>query len=471
MTKDKFKVSSSYEKLLQRCILDLKILDKKMKQLRSFFFFIISVLALSFFGCRATHSGNRYFFFLEHPSSYVTKHKSFMAPEFFYAKTSTAFRRYGGRSGIPELWGKYDLKDVITSLKTVYGESIDPIYQITGTHELDEKSLKFNIDGNLETAGLMLEYEQNLKALKLNDFTIGLWIPVYNINTTSKFSFNSNAYYKEYNKNLSRSEIVTIDQIRQLTHKEINIAGTDLNRGGFGDMDLHLRWNHYTEYALKMRSIDTNIQLGVVIPTGEKMNINYPATTPFMNNGHWGLYLDVVPEFELKQDWKIGFIIGILDLFKSRRITRLAVGKEPTTYSALVGKIEEDPGLTLKFSAYFTLENLTDGLNLQLRYTYLRHEMDKWFDKRSDQTIRSYLENRNSSAGLSANEAQKNFDEKCELSKWHSNYFTFELMYNTKEGLKNWLMQPQFFASYDLPINGNGFCKTHQFTLGAQLYF
>lgn len=442
-----------------------------MKQLRSFFFVVISVLFLSFLDCRATHSGNRYFYFLEHPSSYVTKKKSFIAPELFYAKTSTAFRRYGGRGGIPELWGRYDLKDVITSLQTVYGKDVDPIYQITGTHELDSKSLKFDIDGRIETAGFMLEYEQNLEALKLKDFTLGLWIPVYNMNTTSEFGFDSNAFYKSYHKNLSRSEVATIDQIRQLTHKEMGIAGTNLNRSGFGDIDLHLRWNYYTEYALRMRSIDTNIQLGVIIPTSKKMNIDYPATTPFMNNGHWGLYLDLVPEFELKQDWKLGFILGLLGQFNSDRTTRLAVGKEPTTYSALVGKIEEDPGLTAKFSAYFTLENMTDGLHLQLRYTYLRHEMDQWFDKRDDQTISSYLQTNRSSAGLTVEETRKNFSEKSELSKWRAHYFTFELMYDTKEGLKNWFMQPTFFASYDLPINDNGICKTHQFTIGAQLHF
>lgn len=442
-----------------------------MKQIRSFFFIIISVLILSYFECSATHSGNRYFYFFERPESYVTKGKSFISPQVFYSKTSTAFRRYGGRAGIPELWGKYNLKDVITSLQTVQGTGIDPIYQITGTHELDGKSLPYKINGEIETVGFMLEYEQNLKALKLKDFTFGLWLPVYHMNTTSRFDFDTNAFYKEYHQNLNTSEITTIDKIRQLTHKEIGIKGTDLNRDGFGDLDLHVRWNYNTDHALMMRSIDTNVQLGIIAPTSPKMNINYPGTVPFMNNGHWGMYLDVVPEFELKQDWKFGLMLGLLGQFNTTRTTRLAVGEEPTTYSALVGKIEEDAGLTLKFSAYFTLENLTDGLHVQFRYTYLRHQMDQWFDKREDKTINSYLEKDTSSAGLTPKEARENFNQKSELSKWRANYFTIQAIYDSKEGLKNWFMSPKFFASYDLPITGNGICKTHQITLGAQLHF
>jgi hypothetical protein len=318
----------------------------------------------------------------------------------------------------------------------------------------------------------MLEYEQNLGFMKLKDFSVGFWAPVYHMSTTSQFEFNSKAFYNEYGKNLSRAEIVKIDEIRQLTHKEMGIKGTDLNRDGFGDIDLHVSWNYYTERRLLMRSIDANVRVGAIIPTSPKMNIDYPGTVPFMNNGHWGMYLDIVPEFELRQDWKVGFMLGLLGQFDSSRTTRLAIGKEPTTYSALVGKIEEDPGLTYKFSAYLTLENLTDGLHLQLRYTYLRHEMDEWFDKRGDQTtIKSYLNKETSSVGLTQEEILQNFSLKSQLSKWRAHYFTFQLVYDTKEGFKNWFMQPKFYASYDLPITGRGVSKEHQVTIGAELHF
>lgn len=436
-------------------------------KLRNSVLFVTSLLIGLSTSCLATHSGNRYFLFLERPENYVTKKKSFLTPAAFFTKTSTGFRREGGRAGLPELWGKYNLKDTITSLKTVYPNLPDPIQEITGTDYFQNKNLKYNIDGEVETVGAMLEYEQNLGFMKLKDFSVGFWFPVYHMSTTSKFQFNSNAFYNEYGRSLSTSEIATLDKIRQTVHKEMGIEGKDLNRGGFGDLDLHLSWNYYKERRILLRSIDTNVRVGVVIPTGPKMNINYPETMPFMNNGHWGMYLDIVPEFELKQDWKLGFMLGCLGQFDSTRTTRLAVGNEPTIYSALVGKIEDDPGMTYKISAYFTLENLTDGLHLQLRYTYLRHEMDKWRDKRDDQTtVKSYINQANASEAMS-----QNYTYKSNLSKWRAHFFTFELIYDSKDGLKNWFMQPKFYASYDLPITGRGISKEHQITLGAELHF
>lgn len=429
----------------------------------------------------ATRTGNRYSIFLEKPELYVTKQKSLIDVSVFYATASTANKRYGGTCGIPELYGSYDLKDVISSLQKAnpgkYIGDNDPIYVVTESHALDNKDLKFSVSGKINTVGLMFAYEQNLKFANLKNVTFGLWLPVMNSDVISRFEFDKKEFQKNYNRTLSRSEIQKIDAIRRLTHKEIGFKGTNISRSGIGDIDAHLRGNYFLDHKLMMRSIDLNLQVGVIIPTGRKMDIDYPASAPFMNDGHWGVYLDFVPEFELKQDLKVGLIVGGLWQFNDTQNRRVAIYKEPSNYSALVGKIEIDPGNVFKISPYLTLENLSDGVHIQLRYTYLRHGMDTWHDKRDNKSIACYLETEtrrdpiDTKKDITHEDLEKNLSHKNQLSKWRANYFTIQAVYDSKLAFKNWFMNPMLYASYDMPISGNGFCKTNMVTLGAQLFF
>jgi hypothetical protein len=434
---------------------------KRLKNLLLLLLLIPSILL-------ATHTGNRYFLFLEKPENYVTKSRSFIDVSAFYSVASTAYKRYGGTCGVPELYGFYNLKDVITSLQQVKPDS-DPIYEVTGSHYLDGKDLPFHVTGKINTVGLIVSYEQNLRKSDFLNMTCGVWVPVMNSDVISRFEFGKNGFQSNY-RPLSDFEVSQIDEIRRLTHKEIGFKGTNKSRRGFGDIDVHLRGNLYLDHVLMMRSIDVNLQGGVVIPSGEKMDDAYPATVPFMNDGHWGLYLDFIPELELKQDLKLGLILGGLFQFSDTQVRRLAVGKEPTIYSAVSGKVEVDPGTTFKFSPYLTLENLTDGVHIQLRYTYLRHSMDKWTDKRDCMSPLSYLDT-TPHAGLTQGELQSNLCFKRQISKWRAHYFTIQAIYDSKVALKNWFMEPKIYATYDLPINGNGFSKTHQITIGAQFFF
>jgi hypothetical protein len=428
----------------------------------------------------STHTGNRYSIFLERPEYYVTKQRSLIDASIFYATASTANKRYGGSCGIPELYGNYNLKDVIASLQTVNpSANYNPIYEVTGSDALVGKNLDFSVTGKINTVGLMLAYQQNLNFVnrKLKCLTLGAWLPIMNTDIVSRFNFNNKKYQKNYGYPLSNSEEQKVDEIRRVTHKDIGFKGTNISRNGIGDIDMFLRYNYFLDHKLLMRSIDLNLQIGAIAPTGRKMNIDYPASTPFMNDGHWGIYLDFVPEFELKQDLKIGMILGWLWQFNDTQNRRIAIYKEPSIYSALVGKVEIDPGYTFKVSPYLTLENLTDGVHIQLRYTYLRHGMDKWYDKREDKSIKSYLETSprpdptDKTKTLTHEDLEKNLSNKNQLSKWQTSYFTIQVNYDSKLASKNWSMDPLIYTSFDMPINGNGFCKTYQVTLGAQLFF
>ncbi len=439
--------------------------------------FFLGLASSVTFGLKAHHNGTRYFPFLEKPEEIVIKKHSHIAPEFFYLKASTAHKRGGGNFGIPELWGRYDLKDVLTSLEAIQGAAVANQIRNMLAADLRDKSIKFKTHSNMHAQGLALGYEQDLK---WNGFSIGAWVPVMHVSSLGRFhlELNNNNGIDGVGRSLIdaqtgelNAEGHLIDKVRRTTHDKLGFIGNTWDGSGFGDIDLHLRWNYFMDHQLLMRSVDSYIQVGLILPTGMTIKNNEPLSIPAMGNGHWGAYFDVVPEFELKQDWKLGFMVGGLYQFKDTTDRRIPVGNEPVVYSALTGRVEVQPGITAKISPYFTLENLTDGVHFQMRYTYLRHGIDKWYDKRADKTTPSYLDHANSAAGLTPEQITQNIRNREVLSKWRSHFFSFHLMYDAKQALQKWGMNPLLYVTYDLPISGSNIAKTHQLSLGAQLHF
>lgn len=409
----------------------------------------------------ASHNTSRYFPFLERPEQYTIKNRSHFSSAFFYVNASTSQKRGGGTGGIPELWGNYDLRDVITSLQQVKPGS-DPIYQVTGSNTLAGKSIQFHVDSKVRGYGLMLGYEQDLKWY---GFQVGATIPIIGLSTTSKYNFNRSASDNIFNFDSLTPEQkyeqeLLVDKIRRVTHQTIGFKGNEWNDGGFGDLDLHIRWNKIFDHVLLMRSIDLNFQGGITAPTAILSDFNVPPSLSVGSNGHWGIYGDIVAAFELKQDITVGFMFGMTHLFPHTRTLRIPVNHEPAIFSSLIGRVQARPGLTIKLSPYFILGNLTDGLDFQVRYTYLHHDMDTWKDMRSDKSVLSYLE-RGSDV----------INEKMQLSKWRAQYVTLQVVYDTKIAEKHCPTDPVFFTSYDIPIGGNGVAQMHQFTLGVELHF
>jgi hypothetical protein len=212
-----------------------------------------------------------------------------------------------------------------------------------------------------------------------------------------------------------------------------------------------------------MKSIDLNIRSGITVPIGTKSDNNYPSSVSFMGNGHWSFYFDTITELELKQDWKFGFLVSAIYQFRNSRKLRIPVYKEPAVFSALVADVQIDPGMTFKLSPYIIAANLTDGINFLLRYSYLRHNKNKWKDKRKDPNIKSYLsqiERLMSGEQITSIDIEKNIQEKKDLSKWRAHYFSLEVNYDSNEAGNDWVLDPIVYLNYDYQFSGNGSCKT-----------
>ncbi len=422
---------------------------------------VMGILSPSLF---STHNANRYFHFLERSENYRYRKKSCVDASLFYTTASTAFKRNGGNTGIPELWGSYDLQDLFTSLTAVQGAStLASIKGETGFPlRFENDALPFRAEGKIKARGLTLQYEQ---PLWWNNLPLGVWVPFVHLNATSRFRVDKEGITQEQRNALSR--------MRRRLHDEIGLKENDWQEGGIGDIDLHARWNYSQEYALMMRNINIDLQVGTVIPSGFRTDAKNFASVPIMGNGHWGLYADIVPEFELKQDLKVGFLMGFLHQFKEARARRLAVFKEPTIFSALTANVEVDPGFTFKFSPYIIMQNLTDGIHFQARYTYLRHGIDEWRDTRSDadkKMIPSFL-NQQVTADRTQEKIDENSGQKGELTKWRSHYITLQFLYNSKDAMHNLPLDPNVYFAYDVPVGGRGISKTHHVSLGVELHF
>lgn len=423
-----------------------------------------------------SHNVSRYFSFLEKPEDYVsTGKKTNLTPALFLTTASTAYQKGGGNTGIPELWGKYDLKDIIFALKQVDNGYVDQTFLENGTKEWVGKSIKFDVDGKITSRGVSLGYKQNLNFWGLS---LGGFIPFAHVNTTSRFSFNDKDSEISLG-NLKIGEQYQVDRIRSQVQKDLGLKGSDWSKTGFGDLDLFVSWNNEWDHKLLIRNIDLSLRVGVLCPTGIKRDIDYPTSVPFTNNGHWGAYFDTVLDLELRQDLRFGVMLGFMDLFKKTDNRRIPVYKEPVIFSPLKADVQINPGFTFKVSPYLEFANLRDGLHVQGRYTYLKHSADSWRDMREEEPVKSYLDQTVASLKhlvdypnyVSDEKIEENKEHKEYLSRWTSHYLTLEVIYDSREAFNNWWLHPAFYFIYDYPASGGGIAKTHQFTVGVELHF
>lgn len=442
-----------------------------MKQLHRIFFYNILVCLVGVPTLSAHRNVSRYFLFPEQPENYraEVKPKTTLDTAFFYISSSSAYKRDGGTIGIPELWGKYDLQNVLYSLNQLQ-PTFNPIAQITGSPKsvFAGASMPFKVDGKTRAAGLSMQIHQPLPWWYLS---IGAWIPVMHVNTMTRYSFDVNAFNNAHKTTLTQDQILQADAIRRLTHEAAGFKQNTWQAGGFGDLELYLRWSRLFEHKLLMKSISVCAQGGLLAPTSPSAKTSIPNSLAFMGDRHWGLYLDFIPEFELKQDLRVGLMLGWTHQFSTTEERNIPVFNEPAIYSSLVGRLEQKKGETFKISPYLMLENLTDGLHFQARYCFLAHTRDSWKDKRTDKTIPSFL-TLTPSTTITQDDIDQNIRAKKTLSLFRAHSIALQLLYDAKAGLQKWFFDPVFYVNYDGTVLGGAqISNTHQITIGVNLHF
>lgn len=434
----------------------------------------IALISLFLSNAYSFHSNNRYFYFSE---SDYTKPLSKSCCQFnadaIFSSASSAFRKDGLMKGLPELFGEYDLKEVIESLKTVKGAGfVNPIDSVPGSSPLlKDRSIPFNIQEKINAQTVALSYTHWFAD---KTWFVGAWLPITQVSGVSRYSLKARSFFNVFPAKLTdrQKEKMTyvISKIRRETHEQIGFHDNDWNGSGFGDLDIHAGYRVSMDHQFLMRSINLLPKIGLMIPSGRQRNPDNPSSIPFMGDNHFGTYFQLDSLFELKQNLRVGLLFRGLFQFSKRKRRRIPVFKESALYSSLIGDVNVRPGVTLVASPYLILENLTDGLNFLVRYTYAHHTADSIKDVRYDKTIASYLTMK-PSAGITDADVKSNIAAKKDLTKWKSHYVTLQLVYNTDNALANWKAKPTIYVKYDMPFHGSGVSKTRQITAGATFHF
>ena len=74
------------------------------------------------------------------------------------------------------------------------------------------------------------------------------------------------------------------------------------NHTGMGDTDLYFRVGSCWDYVLKCWSIQAAFKVGLLVPTATATPLTNPAAIPLGGEKHWGMYLGIENEVELKAD-------------------------------------------------------------------------------------------------------------------------------------------------------------------------
>ncbi|MGE0009246.1 MAG: hypothetical protein AB7F19_01785 [Candidatus Babeliales bacterium] len=275
--------------------------------------------------------------------------------DFFFLTANNACGRHGD-VGFPEIFGDFSLTSINNALNRVNPSRISPLFEGT----------KLPGRGKLEGQGISFAYDQQL----LDWLACGVSFSFLHMNTALKFLLAETT--------AGRME----DEVRRAFNRELGLASTTWRHSGITDVDAYIRFGNVWNYILKCRRVDAGVKFGTLFPTGVTKDLANPASVPFGGNGHYGFYVGLDGQFELKEDLKVGLISRLIKRIPKTALHRVPVAGENELFGALVAPFKVNPGITFVFAPYLRLEGIRDGLGVMVNYTLVWHDNDEWKDRR-----------------------------------------------------------------------------------------
>lgn len=358
--------------------------------------------------------------------------------------------------GLPEILGLFDEGDLGRSMMAAGYTNPLPLAWQTAT-------FPWAMEGKIQAEGVSFSSQI---ALPYN-FDIGFYWMIMRLNSRMLFNLRAG----EASITIDPADAMTLDEDRRQMLSTLGLSCGYWQDIGVGDLDAYIRYDWATEYQYKFRSIDLGWRFGALFPTGIRRNINNPASIPFGGNGFYGLYGQIEAEFELREDWKLGFWLRA-----SKRLARTMCSRMPAAvfslpdadgnrrleaaesqlFGTLVGNARINPGVTIAFLPYFYVENIREGLGMGLQYTLIDHQKDDWKDVRADQTVPS------------------NLLQVIQKSPWASEYVSLNIFYDFDKVKPERGFTPIALLTWDIPVNfvlAHGVAKTYKVALGLQFNF
>ena len=392
--------------------------------------------------CIATVWDNRYIPLIEYPFITVPGRFSEVAIDAFFATGHRAFGSGDTELNIPELHGLYDQSQVQQALVSI-GKPyrMDPITTLS--------SVKWKMQGKIQAQGLTFFYRQHIFTHYNNHCEVGFDFPFMHVNSRIHFVLNGSSF-PESTRTFLQQALLLMDQ-------DLGLVSDNAREIGIGDIDGYVRFNKTWDFLLKFRRIDLAARAGILFPTGKKANINKPASIPFGGNGHWGVYAGVDAEFEVREDWKAGIMIRLIDRIAKKQCLRLASVNEPDIYGVIVGTFHNSPGVTGVVSPYVSMENLRDGFGARAQFSFIMHQED-------------YI----SGPCGTLSTVPVNIEAYERHSRWTSEYVTLTGFYDFGKLEVDRTYKPIVRFSWDIPVSvfsGHHVSKTNLLSLGIEYNF
>ena len=392
-----------------------------------------TVVAMSF--------DNRFIPLLQRPRLTVNGSRSEVAGEIFVTTASNAFNELQQDIPLAEIFGKFDQAELAKGIAALGNPNPLPSeFQIMS-------KIPWEVSGKRQAQGVTFRWDQSIMEW------LSTGISLYFMRVESRYLFKLDAVNTEPHISLKPGDAVLLDDSRRSMLQEIGICEGTVTQHGFGDIDWYVRFGNMWEYALRFRRIDAGARVGLLIPSGLCRKESEPASIPFGGNGHWGLYGEIDALFELKEDWKVGFLLRLNKRFSDTKDRRMPAAKEPSVFGAAVGQACVDPGVTAIFVPYFLFENLREGLSLGLNYNLAWHQQDSWSNLSGCTVQLKDVETR---------------------SKWSSEYFTVTALYDFGKVKVKRELNPIFTFYWDVPSSlflSSRVDRAHRVSLGLAFVY
>ena len=396
--------------------------------------------------CSSTLKGmvfdNRYIPLLQRPLLIIDNSWSEFESGVFLTTANSSYDQHQQEIPLPEIFGK--LNQAKLGRAFVLDGQPNPL----PTEFQTVPDIPWIVTGKRQSQGVVFKWHQAFTPWLSTGFS---WL-FMRVNSAYAFILDK----KNTQTVLEPGDVILLTDNLEEIFTKLNLNVGNTTQTGFGDIDWYLRFGHRWTYEYRFRTIDIGLRTGVLFPTGQTREPDRPASIPFGGNGFWGAYVQLDTMFELKEDWQAGVFVRASKRFKKIRAERLPVNEEPQPFGIICGPVEINPGVTAVLCPWFLLQNLRGGLALGLNYTLTWHEKDSWCDKRSNQTT------------------PINLNQVNHFSKWSSDYFTINALYDFGSIDEKYSFHPVAYFRWDVPSSifvADRVNKTQRVTLGLEFVY
>lgn len=407
---------------------------------RVVFMFTLQRLFLIFFSLLSINSilaqiyDNRFMPLFNKPFSRTQEKGSNVMADPFLMTANDAVLNSDTTTGIPEIFGKYDQMQVANALVSLGKPNL--LLPTFALLVAQDKPILWTMHGKIQAQGVSFAYNQRFFQhcqYNSHSYEASFGFSWFFMHLFSRINFFMTPE-QQNSIGLSNDDVLLLDQIRREMNDESGICAPKSSQAGMSDIDCYLRWGGLWDYSLKCKHIDAGVRFGLMVNTGVTRDVNNPASIPFGGDGFLGLYCAQDIEVEIKEDWKIGWLARFSTRIGKHRFERISLDHEQPLFGVTAGNVYIEPGPTFVFAPYFSLEDIRDGLGVQVNYTLAWHLDDLWQDARAVKNPPSTLEQIN------------------KVTKWVAEYLTVNLYYDFSKVRGRLSDAPEFWFMWDIPI-------------------